>query len=47
MLVGDNSLFVGVHNIMTCATVLSWEEKNPKNWIYRPSEAMKQLRREF
>jgi len=32
---------------MTCSTALSWEEKNPKCWLYRPSEAMKRLRLEL
>lgn len=28
------------------STELSWEERNPTNYIYKPSRAMKQLRDE-
>jgi len=28
-------------------TELTWEEKNPTDYIYRPSEAMLRLRKEF
>jgi len=33
-----------LRNRNSTPTELSWEEKNPRNYIYRPSTAVKKLR---
>jgi len=36
-----------VKNGKQVPTELSWEEKNPQNYVYRPSKAMIKLRKEI